>query len=56
MQNLVEFAGDVNASGSAEIQKRYLTQIITLKFLPTLQAWVDQKNLPDEDATVRAML
>jgi len=50
LRNLVEKAGHPSVTNGAAIRRRYCTLIISLKFLPLLQTWIQQKNIPDEDA------
>ena len=52
MQNLVASAAHKDNDKGSEIARGYCCTMITLKLLPLIDAWVQQNNLPDEEATV----
>jgi V-type H+-transporting ATPase subunit H len=54
LRNLVEQSGHKSIPDGFTIRRRYCTLIISLKFLPILQAWLDQKTIPDEDSVADA--
>jgi V-type H+-transporting ATPase subunit H len=54
LRNLVEQSGHKSVENGFAIRRRYCTLIISLKFLPILQSWIDQKSLPDEDSVADA--